>query len=307
MRGERSDVPRAPEHAVEQVGVDVGPRPPVGEGDGGGSEPMPAGVAAAPHARARSHAWRGQRAAACPTDRSTGRAGRARTRAPQAAHHPRRSASRAAGGRASSRSAVSRSGMASAGTRWSTPSRWCVLVRRRCTTRRSPSAEESSCGTTAMSRARGSAAAVGEGFDLADVRGPRQRPLHQQQLIERTGGADRVHPLRLRPRRAAERRIPRGRVGFGCVDGAHQMHATDRRPSAGWGGPIDGGIGSIPAGQPAHNRTRVGEAGRSPALTRSRRPPTLVPVASRNASSGASAPSAVEVCGSGARSARQGP
>ena len=270
------------EHAVEQVGIDVGPRPAVGERDGGGREPMPAGVAAAPHARpvprvassaCSSVPHRPQHGSRRPCPHTSTSGGASPTTVGQSR----------SGRSGVASSAVSRSGMASTGTRWSTPSRWCVLVRRWCTTRRSPSAEASSCGTTVMSRARGSAAAVASGSISLTSDGPRQRPLHQQQLIERTGGADRVDPLRLRPRRAAEGRIPRGRVGFGGVDGAHQVHATDRRPSAGWGGPIDGGIGSIPAGQPAHNRTRVGEAGRSPALTRSRRSPTLVPVASRNA------------------------
>ena len=118
------------------------------------------------------------------------------------------------------------------------PSRRWVPVRRWCTTRRSPSRSASACGTTVITRARGSAAAAASGSISLDVGRPRQRPLHEQQLVERAGRADRVDALRLRPRRAAELRIARRARPAAASTALTATHGTTR---SGWGGaPIAG-------------------------------------------------------------------
>ena len=43
---------------------------------------------------------------------------------------------------------------------------------------------------------------LGEGRDVADVGRPGQGPLDEEELVERAGRPDRVHALRMRPRRA---------------------------------------------------------------------------------------------------------
>ena len=88
--GRGGHVRRSPGGArlLEQVGVDVGPRPPVGQRDGGGGEAVAARVAAAPHPDVPSRGRPARRGGACPSGHSTHRAGRARTRAPRTGDSP---------------------------------------------------------------------------------------------------------------------------------------------------------------------------------------------------------------------------
>ena len=68
---------------------------------------------------------------------------------------------------------------------------------------------------------------VGQLRDVGHVGGPRQGPLDEQEGVERRGGSDRIDPLGLRPRRAAEG----GVVAVGCVlDGGHARARLGRTP-----------------------------------------------------------------------------
>ena len=128
VRRERGDVRGAGEHALHEVGVDVRPRPPVREGDGGRCEAVPAGVAAPPQPHLRARARPARRGAACPSDRSTGRDGRGRTPAPPAARRRRRWASRAGRARARRAAAGGDRARRRSATRWSTPRRRWVPI-----------------------------------------------------------------------------------------------------------------------------------------------------------------------------------
>ena len=182
------EVAGAVHHALEQVGVDVGPGPAVGQGDGGGGEAVAARVAAAPHPDVGLRGRPARRAGACPTGRSRRRGGRGRTRGPRAGASP---------------TTLGRSRWSASGSAASVASRSTTLGARNAVV---DADEVVGAGATVVDD-RGASRrrrCVGLGHDghhpharggrrggqLGDLRhvvGPRQRPLHEQQGVEAWG------------------------------------------------------------------------------------------------------------------------
>ena len=143
----------------------------------------------------------------------------------------------------SASSASSRAGIASTATRWSTPSRWCVPVRRRCTTG-AARPDGVGVGTTVITRAPGCAAAAASASISLTSDGHGNG--HSTSSSSSNSPAE---PIGSTPcacvhgeqRNAGSRRDG---IGLGGVDGAHRLHRTDRAAGAPMGPPAAAEVAS---------------------------------------------------------------